>query len=369
MNLILKRGVDYTPLIFRHSDLQHKKCYKLVQGVSKQVNSTTLLDFPITISDINLNLIRNYDRNKLNEEYFFSGGIIVDKKIIVLEVYKNSNIEDRYVIIEDEFFKSYPSHLAKLKKYINANGISSRSKMLTWSKDRIYSEFQNLLNPTMKDFDPTIQKELSSKFLLEQRKLIPYKKIDFPDLDMKVGEYGIIIQNTSQSSIRIGSLIIVRRVEAKIYNVELVDHDNIQSHYFQDVRRATQEEIDKYFLEHPTSEKIDVIKDNDYVVILNQNGAIIPIGNVVQVQVLGNGALRSIIIEDREVYYKETWFYSPSSVRLATKEEINKFLSYVAPINESNTLVPEVSNEIGDVDLPDEDHELGIDEDEEEGED
>ena len=245
MELILKRGVEYTPLIFKHPDLQNRKCCKLIKDDTLWKNTEQLMDFFIDYANTSMKSIRGNERIKISNHYFFSGGMHSEENITALVVYKNSSIEDKYVIIQEEFFKVSPSHLAKVKKHINANGISSRSKMLVWNKNRIYSEFQELLSPTLKDYDSTTQISTSNTFLVNQRKLISYKPIVFPD-ELEVGDYGIVIKNSYGGCYDIGTFVIITKInnsnsscDIRSLTSSITNTYNLET----DLRKATQEEI------------------------------------------------------------------------------------------------------------------------------
>src|ERR1035437_9227379 len=154
MELILKRGVDYTPVIFKHSDLQNRKCYKIERSLgTKRMHIEDVIKFPFESTNIGFEYIR---ANRLVVEInHFYGGITNEHNLIALLVHKNTNLEDKYIIANENYFENNPTSLTRLKKYMNDSNISSRTHLILWSQSKIYSEFQELINPGMNDYDLT----------------------------------------------------------------------------------------------------------------------------------------------------------------------------------------------------------------------
>jgi glutathionyl-hydroquinone reductase len=114
---------------------------------------------------LGLRLIR-HSRLQINITKF-PGGLLNNnsiQKLWAIVVYKNSDINSRFVIVNKDLEK-YPSYLARLKKSMNEQGISSRTKLIFWDNNVITNEFQNIINPTMEDYNPAIQEQLSGEFL------------------------------------------------------------------------------------------------------------------------------------------------------------------------------------------------------------
>jgi hypothetical protein len=176
MELILKRGTEFTPIIFQASEIQRSKYCKLAGDEFHRISIKTIMNFPLSTDSTYIKRLVA-DRLKRRWLYFFPGGIMTED-IIVIAVYKNDNTQDQYIIAQTEFFQNHTTYLTKLKKYINDSGISSRTKLLLWNRGKIYSEFQELLNVEMKDYSTEVQKQLSSEFIIAQRSIQNIRKED-----------------------------------------------------------------------------------------------------------------------------------------------------------------------------------------------
>jgi hypothetical protein len=246
MELILKRGVDYTPLIFKHPDLQNKKCCKVIEARTSEYTQTeNLMKFPFITENLEYKKVRA-DRLKFNLHYFYGGILEVDNLIAIL-VYKNTDPEDKYVIAREGFFQENPNYLTRLKKYMNESNISSRTHLIMWSQSKMYSEFQELINPGMNDYDPNIQQTLSSEFILYQRSLIPIKT------DIEHGDYVIILEKkyANYNNTPIGAIRQVKDHSGELFTtVEISGREPFYElcEVFRktEVRLATQEEITNF---------------------------------------------------------------------------------------------------------------------------
>lgn len=258
MELILKRGVDYTPLIFKHPDLQNKKCYNIKQSLGyKRIQIENIMKFPFESDRVGIEYI------KANRLVFainhFYGGITNEHNLIALLVYKNTDLEDKYVIANENYFENLPTYLTRLKKYMNESNISSRTHLILWSKDRIYSEFQELINPGMNDYSPTIQQSLSNEFILQQRSLIPVRT------NIEQGDYVIILSKNYSpgNTTPIGVIRQVRDHSGELFNtVEVSGREPfyIKCEIFKktEARLATQEEITNFlnYISTPVEENL-----------------------------------------------------------------------------------------------------------------
>ena len=167
--LYFKRGVEFTPLIFQKEEFVNKKyafvditnyntCwYNSSEEYSKLDNCLNSIINPTLIK------IRRTYNNFIN---FFGGNCKNDMSfnLLFLIVTKNSNGE-KYIIINSNYYNNNQSSLARLKKQMNIIGISSRSKLIEMSETQIYSTYQELFNPTMEDYMPEKQLEVSKQFV------------------------------------------------------------------------------------------------------------------------------------------------------------------------------------------------------------
>lgn len=167
MKLILKRGTEYTPIVFQNSTLQNKKCCRIEESRRNWIDIKNLFDLTLDIEFLQIQEL--IAKRQQTYPYRFNGGICrSEDRILALVVYKNS-IENKFVIIEADYFANNPSYLARLKKSMNALDISSRTKLICWDRNKIYTEFQEIINPTMEDYSVESQKQLSNEFIISQR--------------------------------------------------------------------------------------------------------------------------------------------------------------------------------------------------------
>lgn len=164
--MILKRGAEYTPVIFQHASLQNKKFVEIKQDNNSYVRLTTESGYKIVLGDFITYFRPRIDR--LQKSYYYSNGVLFDNcnRIIAIVVEKN---EDKYIIVEEDFSKIWPTYFSRIKKSSNELGISTRSKLMLWSESKLYSEFQEVINPTMEDYLPENQLILSSEFINAKR--------------------------------------------------------------------------------------------------------------------------------------------------------------------------------------------------------
>lgn len=247
MELTLKRGTEYTPILFQNTDLQNLKCCKLQESDYRRISLELVMHLPLSIEDINIVRVVA-DRLKSHWLYYFPGGIMT-RDIVAIVVYKSTDPQDKYFIAQTEFFDKHTTYLTKLKRYINEIGIPSRTKLLLWPKVKIYSEFQELLSVEMKDYNPEIQKQLSNEFILAQRS---NSNMNLGP-QFKKGDSVVIINNDHGGRLPIGSIGIIENIRVdslkKITWFRVDQPDILESWWYQgdgDIRLATEEEIDNY---------------------------------------------------------------------------------------------------------------------------
>jgi hypothetical protein len=333
MELILKRGTEYTPVIFQHPDLQNKRYYKITTYLGrKDIPIEDIMKFPLEVERLGLENIR---ANRLAVEInYFYGGIFETEDLIALLAYKDNNPEDKYVIAREGFFITYPTYLTRLKKYMNDSNISSRTKLLLWPQSRIYSEFQELITPGMNDYNPEIQKALSNEFILYQRSLIPVK------VTVERGDYVMILTSTYNSNNinLIGKVVQVRYTDSELFDTE--SRTDRESYYNNnlifkrtDARLATQEEINNFLSYQPVINSTYQI--GDYVCILSSGSSITEVPGVgirdnnrrnTIVQIEGITPLGGSATSLDPRYYGSDWNVRGEDLRRATEEEIDDYL-------------------------------------------
>ena len=162
MVLILKRGTEYTPIIFQHETLVNKKCVTLVEGDGRKLQ--TIDGFQLNEDITTLDYHNVYiSRNHLLY-YNFGGGLIKANKMDILSLIVTNNSNEKFVIVNKYFSEVYTSYFTRLKKSIKALKINKKN-ILIWEDNQIYKEFMEMINPTMEDYIPSVQEELSKRFL------------------------------------------------------------------------------------------------------------------------------------------------------------------------------------------------------------
>lgn len=239
--IYLKRDSVYTPIIFQHPDLVNKKYYQIDDSIDFR-RITTKDSFKLNLDITNIKRTRiTYPRAKLYYNEILGGLVRTSGNIIAIVVLKN-NVQ--YVIVNQSFATTYTSAFARLKKSVNDLGISSRTKLLLWDSSLIATTFQEFITPTMIDYIPQKQIELSNKFILNERSKYPLT-IDIKDSEVKefkVGDYIVVINNNDCAPIPSNTILIITNIDAYIYVTY-----NDRNWYLRksNIRHATQEEINK----------------------------------------------------------------------------------------------------------------------------
>lgn len=167
MELILKRGTEYTPIVFQLPELSDRKYCKLITSNSQYVPTEDTFKLDLSSSSKSLIDIRN---SRLQTSYSRGYGIIVrtnnSKDIIALVV--TDSFGEKYVIVNRRYINSYPTYFNRIKKSMKELNISTRNRLLIWENDKINSEFFGDITPKMDDYSPEVQFRLSSEFVESQ---------------------------------------------------------------------------------------------------------------------------------------------------------------------------------------------------------
>jgi len=340
--IYLKRDIIYTPIIFQHPDLVNKKYCKLDDLVTMRKKYDTSETFRLNLNIDRLDAYRVvYPRSQYSYSEIPGGLVKSDGSLIAVVVVKDG---EKYVIVDEGFSVTFPSAFARLKKSVNDLGISSRTKLLLWNKSRIASTFQEMISPTMTDYMPDKQVELSNRFILSERSkyLLPVAievaKEDIGEFNFEIDDWVTILKSSSNWTSSgemdkfIGRTVQITSISSSSSRIRFNEDGNwswtYENRHF---RHATQDEINRELGIHP----IDAISQpitldeafpvestreynvGDYIVILNQNDSItIPIGTVLPI--VENASSTSVKVDHDNF----RWWVSHTNIRHATSEEI-----------------------------------------------
>lgn len=270
MELLLKRGTEYTPIIFLNPTLQNKKYCKIVEEDTIRCTNDELLNINLNTDNLKISRLRS-DRQRIHP-YRIPGGIRLNTspyKLLALVVYKD-NPENKFVIVNKEFFEANPSYLGKVKKSMNDREISSRTKLLIWTNNEINNQFQSIINPTMEDYSNEVQEQLSKEFI--QSELVKYPiPVYIPNLKVEdkfeVGDYITITKSnknwSSPMNDFVGKIVQITAVSTLSRIVTFQEDDywtwNYEHGHF---RHATQEEINNHLgIPEPLTTNVEFEED------------------------------------------------------------------------------------------------------------
>jgi len=173
MGIILKRGSEFSPIIFQRKNLQNKLYYR-IEELKNNIYGDTKNMFKL---DNCLNIQNNFINHIISRRginyYEFTGGILIEDPIALLVIKnKDRKVNTTYVIANSIFFNINPTYFSRLKRSMNSLGISSRTKLLMWEPHLIISEFLEVHNPTIEDYKSETQEQLSKEFLEYEKTLI-----------------------------------------------------------------------------------------------------------------------------------------------------------------------------------------------------
>jgi hypothetical protein len=332
MDLILKRGTEYTPIAFLNSTIQNKKYCKLVEGERFRCTTNQLMD--INLSTVTLEYRRESASRQQIYPFMFPGGIFINiqnPKLLVLTVYKD-NPDNRFVIVNKDIDLIGTSYLAKVKKSMNDQDISSRTKLLLWNNNEIHNQFVENLTPNMEDYSTEVQERLSKEFIESQRLIIGDIEIVDKKEFFEVGDFVIVI-GKQWGGFELNSFCEITKIESRNDRVTMKKLDNSITCYHRlstDIRFATEEEIKTHL--NSTTETVTNVEfeEDDYVIILsNRNGGNFPIDSVAQIMTIDYDSPLQYRLES--INSSENWWYRGEDIRLATDSEIE---DYNNPIEE-----------------------------------
>jgi len=185
--MILKKGKEYTPIIFQHPDLVSKKCVEIKRDPNSYVRFQTNDSYKFDITPRITYMIPRI--NRLQKSYTYSMGVIFDSNnsnILAIIVEKDFQ---KYIIVDKKFSENWTTYFKRIKSSAKELGILTKNNLLIWESGRIYSEFQELLEPSMEDYLPENQLKTSSEFIKSLN--IPYVK----PFDLKIGDYVTITKS------------------------------------------------------------------------------------------------------------------------------------------------------------------------------
>lgn len=163
--IYFKRGEEYTPIIFQHSSLINKKYAVLNENTSwNRVRTPESFQLSLNMDVLE---VKHTTVSRCTLSYAtFPGGLCrkySNREILVIVVTDKKG--EKYAIASKHFATQYPTYFNRVKKSLNALGISSRSKLIIWEQSKIDNEFSNVLIPTMDDYNPEVQLQLSKEYL------------------------------------------------------------------------------------------------------------------------------------------------------------------------------------------------------------
>lgn len=167
----LKRGSEFTPIWFNNEPYKTKKYISFDTSDSYYHRYETSDEFNMTRIFNDGFYTEHYSR--LVEKLSGRGMVFKYNTPLLVVVYpnnkpvENTDLKNLKIIAYDEFFTRNPSSLARLKKQMNSYGMSSRTGLIFKSSSYIQEQFFiDLLAPTMEDYEPDKQLELTKEFML-----------------------------------------------------------------------------------------------------------------------------------------------------------------------------------------------------------
>lgn len=177
----IKNNKKITPLIFTLEEYEHLSYLKLSRRYGPyHVNlmHSFAFDYVGEISEYNAYYIRQSNSSKYYSH--FHGGFFMSSYGIVAMIVKFK--DELYLLLCKEFVEEEKAIADRIKRNVKLIDIDPKKKLILATKEEIQSTYSTLLNPTLNDYNPEIQKSISREFLEFKRQSIIQKEVELTEI-------------------------------------------------------------------------------------------------------------------------------------------------------------------------------------------
>jgi hypothetical protein len=269
--MIIKKTSEYIPICFLNPILNGKKVINYTEGFKyesmwRTVHNVTEYNYIETAINPDLNNCncRSIGISRSNGFKTFYGILLnrySDGIPLIIpcinaksrrKIFKNIPYKDLVIFINQTYLNNNRTVLNRWIKQLVKLGVNQKNIQFL-SQDDLIMKFCSVYTPTMLDYEETIQKNISSKFILKMREQLANRvSIEVPSIiekysytDFNIGDIVVIVNNKHSGDFEIGELGIINDFDGNWYKVEN-SRDNWMYKGDGDIRHATQEEIDSY---------------------------------------------------------------------------------------------------------------------------
>jgi len=167
MKIYLKRNTVFTPIIFIEPEFIDAKSIHFVESPYYAYPSSDRLmyfDWDKELRKVNEFEYCHNSRAAIRKYYRFNGGLLNQScNIIALIVVDNKG--DKYVIVDSVIPEKSNAIFLKIKRSMKELGIDPKKRLILGTKEEIYKQFQERLNPTMEDYSKGEMEKVSIEFI------------------------------------------------------------------------------------------------------------------------------------------------------------------------------------------------------------
>ena len=169
MKIYLKRNKVFTPIIFIEPEFIDAKSIHFVESpYYAYPSSDRLMYFDWDKEARKLTEFEKCNSTSRTLSYYFRfyGGLvsyITRNNILALIVVDNKG--DKYVIVDSVIPEKSNAIFLKIKRSMKELGIDPKKRLILGTKEEIYKQFQERLNPTMEDYSKGEMEKVSIEFI------------------------------------------------------------------------------------------------------------------------------------------------------------------------------------------------------------